>query len=45
VKPVLARRLLAELRACQPRPPEYWPDDLPDVAEAPLMRRMPGAAA
>ena len=34
VLPVLACRPLAELGAGQPRPDEYWPDDVPLLAEA-----------
>lgn len=45
ILPVLACRPLATLGAHQPRPPVYWPDDLPDLAEALLMRRLTGAAA
>ena len=45
VMPVLACRPLAGLGARQPRPPEYWPDDLPELAEALLLRRHVGDAA
>lgn len=34
VAPVLACRPLAEAGAAQPRPMEYWPDDLLEIAEA-----------
>jgi ADP-ribosylglycohydrolase/fructose-1,6-bisphosphatase/inositol monophosphatase family enzyme len=45
VMPVLACRPLRALGARQPRPAPYWPDDLPDLAEALLMRRLAGDAA
>ena len=35
---VLACRPLAETGVGQPRPPRYWPDDLPQLAEALLGR-------
>jgi ADP-ribosylglycohydrolase len=38
---VLACRSLAEAGAKQPRPAQYWPDDVPLLAEALLMRRRP----
>jgi ADP-ribosylglycohydrolase/fructose-1,6-bisphosphatase/inositol monophosphatase family enzyme len=34
ILPVLACRPLAEAGAARPRPPEYWPDDVLDLAEA-----------
>jgi len=37
---VLACRLAQELRASQPRPVRYWPDDVPAIAEALAKRRM-----
>jgi ADP-ribosyl-[dinitrogen reductase] hydrolase len=43
VLPVLACRPLRELGAGQPRPAEYWPDDLPALAEALLAGRRNGA--
>ncbi|WP_270939262.1 ADP-ribosylglycohydrolase family protein, partial [Falsiroseomonas oryzae] len=42
---VLACRPLRSLGARQPRPATYWPDDLPDLAEALLMRRLAGDPA
>ena len=36
---VLACRALAEAGATRPRPPEYWPDDVLDLAEALLLSR------
>lgn len=39
VLPVLACRPLAECGALRPRPVEYWPDDILDLAEALLVRR------
>jgi ADP-ribosylglycohydrolase len=45
VMPVLACRPLRALGARQPRPATYWPDDLPDLAEALLMRRLAGDPA
>jgi ADP-ribosylglycohydrolase/fructose-1,6-bisphosphatase/inositol monophosphatase family enzyme len=38
--PVLACRPHAALGDPQPRPPPYWPDDLPALAEALLLRRL-----
>ena len=38
VMPVLACRPLAEAGAARPRPMDYWPDDLLEIAEA-LLRR------
>ncbi|WP_206932571.1 inositol monophosphatase family protein [Roseococcus thiosulfatophilus] len=38
--PILACRPARELRAPQPRPARYWPDDLPAIAEALVKRRM-----
>jgi ADP-ribosylglycohydrolase len=43
VLPVLACWPLRELGAGQPRPAEYWPDDLPALAEALLAGRRNGA--
>ncbi len=37
--PVLSCRPLAECGALRPRPVEFWPDDLLDVAEALLLAR------
>jgi ADP-ribosylglycohydrolase/fructose-1,6-bisphosphatase/inositol monophosphatase family enzyme len=37
---IAACRPLAETGAGQPRPPRYWPDDLPLLAEALLARRV-----
>jgi hypothetical protein len=37
--PVLACRTLAKI-AARPRPARYWPDDLPLLAEALLLRRV-----
>ena len=37
---LLACRPHAEFGARRPRPPRYWPDDIPDLAEALLLRRM-----
>jgi ADP-ribosylglycohydrolase/fructose-1,6-bisphosphatase/inositol monophosphatase family enzyme len=34
VAPVLACRPLAEVKVARPRPMQYWPDDLLDIAEA-----------
>jgi ADP-ribosyl-[dinitrogen reductase] hydrolase len=34
ILPVLACRVLAEAGAARPRPMEYWPDDVLDIAEA-----------
>jgi len=42
--PVLACRPLAKLGARQPRPAEYWPADLPRLAEALVIRKLQGAA-
>jgi ADP-ribosylglycohydrolase/fructose-1,6-bisphosphatase/inositol monophosphatase family enzyme len=39
VMPVLACRPLRELGAVHPRPMEYWPDDVPELAEALLTVR------
>jgi ADP-ribosylglycohydrolase/fructose-1,6-bisphosphatase/inositol monophosphatase family enzyme len=39
VLPVLACRPMRELGAGQPRPADYWPDDLPALAEALLAGR------
>lgn len=36
---IQACRPIEELGALQPRPPRYWPDDLPALAEALLRRR------
>jgi ADP-ribosyl-[dinitrogen reductase] hydrolase len=36
---ILACRPIEELGALQPRPARYWPDDLPALAEALLVRR------
>jgi ADP-ribosylglycohydrolase/fructose-1,6-bisphosphatase/inositol monophosphatase family enzyme len=36
---LLACRAHVALGARRPRPPRYWPDDLPDLAEALLLRR------
>jgi hypothetical protein len=36
---ILACRPIEELGALQPRPPRYWPDDLPALAEALIHRR------
>jgi ADP-ribosylglycohydrolase len=38
--PVLACRPLRESGACRPRPEWYWPDDVPRLAEALLVRKM-----
>jgi ADP-ribosylglycohydrolase len=45
VLPVLACRPLRALGARQPRPATCWPDDIPDLAEALLMRRFGGDPA
>lgn len=37
VRAILACRLLPEAGASRPRPPEYWPDDALDLAEALLL--------
>lgn len=42
VMPVLTCRPDAELGAFRPRPEEYWPDDLTDLAEALLLSRPRG---
>jgi ADP-ribosylglycohydrolase/fructose-1,6-bisphosphatase/inositol monophosphatase family enzyme len=39
ILPVLACRPLAECGALRPRPVEYWPDDILELAEALLVRR------
>jgi ADP-ribosyl-[dinitrogen reductase] hydrolase len=39
VLPVLACRPLAEAGALRPRPTEYWPDDILELAEALLCAR------
>jgi ADP-ribosylglycohydrolase len=39
VMPVLACRPMRELGAVHPRPMEYWPDDVPELAEALLTLR------
>jgi ADP-ribosylglycohydrolase len=38
IHPVLACRPLAEAGALRPRPMEYWPDDVLELAEALLIR-------
>ena len=38
--PILACRPFAAVGAKRPRPARYWPDDLPQLAEALLQRRM-----
>jgi ADP-ribosylglycohydrolase/fructose-1,6-bisphosphatase/inositol monophosphatase family enzyme len=43
--PVLTCRPDAALGVARPRPEEYWPDDLTDLAEALLTRRLPEKTA
>jgi ADP-ribosylglycohydrolase/fructose-1,6-bisphosphatase/inositol monophosphatase family enzyme len=38
--PILACRTLAEAGVAQPRPPDYWPDDVAELAEALLLRSL-----
>jgi hypothetical protein len=42
IHPVLACRPLAEAGALRPRPIEYWPDDVLELAEA-LLNSGPGS--
>jgi hypothetical protein len=39
--PVLTCRPDADLHPARPRPDDYWPDDLLDLTEALLLRRVP----
>jgi ADP-ribosylglycohydrolase/fructose-1,6-bisphosphatase/inositol monophosphatase family enzyme len=42
ILPVLCCRPMAEVGAARQRPPQFWPDDLLELAEALLMLRTPG---